>query len=67
ANPEEKLNEKLNEYTEKFANPYTAATRGFIDEVIMPDQTRIKLIKGFKMLENKVTNMPKKKHGNIPL
>ncbi len=67
ADPEEKLNEKVNEYTEKFANPYTAATRGFIDEVIMPDQTRIKLIKGFKMLENKVVDMPKKKHGNIPL
>lgn len=67
ADPEEKLNEKVNEYTEKFASPYAAATRGFIDEVIMPDQTRIKLIKGFKMLENKVVNMPKKKHGNIPL
>lgn len=66
-NPEEKLNEKVREYTEKFANPYTAATRGFIDEVIVPEQTRIKLIRGFTMLENKSAKMPKKKHGNIPL
>ena len=50
-----------------FANPYRAAERGFIDEVIDPAQTREKLIKAFKMLENKVKNNPKKKHGNIPL
>ena len=62
-----KLKEKENEYLEKFANPYGAAARGFIDEVIMPEDTRIKLIKGFKMLENKVDKMPKRKHGNIPL
>jgi propionyl-CoA carboxylase beta chain len=61
------LKEKEAEYIEKFANPYGAAARGFIDEVIMPDETRAKLIKGFKMLENKVAKMPKKKHGNIPL
>ena len=66
-NPEEKLEEKVKEFTEKFANPYEAAARGFIDEVIMPEQTRIKLIKGFTMLQNKVVNMPRKKHGNIPL
>jgi len=62
-----KLQEKTGEYTEKFANPYQAAARGFIDEVIMPEDARIKLIKGFKMLENKVATLPRKKHGNIPL
>lgn len=59
--------EKENEYTETFANPYKAAARGFIDEVIYPRETRIKIIKAFKMLENKVVNLPKKKHDNIPL
>ncbi|MCB0509372.1 MAG: acyl-CoA carboxylase subunit beta, partial [Bacteroidetes bacterium] len=66
-NPEAKLQEKTEEYTEMFANPYRAAERGFIDEVIEPKTTRAKLIKGFKMLENKVANLPRKKHGNIPL
>lgn len=66
-NPEAKLQEKVDEYTEKFANPYLAAARGFIDEVIDPAQTRVKLIKAFKMLENKALALPKKKHGNIPL
>jgi propionyl-CoA carboxylase beta chain len=66
-NPAEKLKEKEQEYLEKFANPYGAAARGFIDEVILPEDTRTKLMKGFKMLENKVANMPRKKHGNIPL
>ena len=54
-------------YSETFANPYRAAERGFIDEVILPEETRLKLIHAFKMLENKVVNNPKKKHGNIPL
>ena len=62
-----KLAEKEAEYVEKFANPYGAAARGFIDEVILPEDTRSKLIKGLKMLENKVVNNPKRKHGNIPL
>ncbi|XZF12650.1 acyl-CoA carboxylase subunit beta [Chitinophagaceae bacterium MMS25-I14] len=62
-----KWKEKELEYTEKFANPYGAAARGFIDEVILPEQTREKLIRAFKMLENKVASMPKRKHGNIPL
>ena len=66
-NPVEKLQEKVDDYTEKFANPYRAAHRGYIDEVIMPSETRQKLIRAFKMLENKVVNMPRKKHGNIPL
>lgn len=66
-NPEAKLQEKIQEYTDKFANPYRAAHRGFIDEVIMPNETRKKLISAYEMLENKVATLPKKKHGNIPL
>jgi propionyl-CoA carboxylase beta chain len=66
-NPAEKLIEKEKEYAELFANPYKAAERGFIDEVIEPKYTRAKLIKAFAMLENKVVRLPKKKHGNIPL
>jgi propionyl-CoA carboxylase beta chain len=64
---EAKWKEKENEYQTKFANPYRAAERGFIDEVIEPSQTRVKLIKAFHMLENKADQLPKKKHGNIPL
>ncbi len=59
--------EKEAEYAELFANPYSAAERGFIDEVILPNQTRKKLIKAFAMLENKTVNKPDRKHGNIPL
>jgi propionyl-CoA carboxylase beta chain len=59
--------EKEKEYADLFANPYSAAERGYVDEVIRPEDTREKLIKAFKMLENKVANLPKKKHGNIPL
>ena len=61
------LLEKENEYAGLFANPYIAAQRGFIDEVILPQDTRRKLIKAFSMLENKVSVMPNRKHGNIPL
>lgn len=65
--PESKWREKEALYSEIFANPYRAAERGFIDEVIEPTETRLKLIHAFKMLENKVVNNPRKKHGNIPL
>jgi propionyl-CoA carboxylase beta chain len=65
--PTSKLAEKEAEYAEKFANPYSAARRGFIDEVILPEDTRRKLIKAFSMLENKHVDAPKRKHGNIPL
>ena len=65
--PEAKLKEKEQEYIKMFANPYRAAERGYIDEVIKPEVTREKLIKAFAMLENKVAKLPKKKHGNIPL
>ncbi|MEO6980331.1 MAG: acyl-CoA carboxylase subunit beta [Mucilaginibacter sp.] len=67
ADPEAKWREKEQQYAEIFANPYRAAERGFIDEVIEPAETRLKLIHAFKMLENKVVNNPRKKHGNIPL
>lgn len=65
--PEALLAEKEREYKETFANPYRAAQRGFIDEVIDPKDTRRKLIKAFAMLENKVEKLPRKKHGNMPL
>lgn len=65
--PEAKLKEKEQEYADIFANPYRAAARGYVDEVISPENTREKLMKAFKMLENKVDTLPKKKHGNIPL
>jgi len=67
ADPSEKWFEKEKEYSDLFANPYRAAERGFVDEVIAPSETRSKLIKAFAMLENKVVNNPRKKHGNIPL
>ena len=65
--PEAKWKEKEAEYAELFANPYSAAERGFIDEVILPQNTRRKLIKAFSMLEHKDVSRPKRKHGNIPL
>jgi propionyl-CoA carboxylase beta chain len=65
--PEAEWKAKEAEYAELFANPYSAAERGFIDEVIEPKYTRRKLIKAFAMLQNKEVNRPKRKHGNIPL
>lgn len=67
ANSEAKLLEKEREYADKFANPYEAAKRGFIDEIILPKNTRRKLLKAFACLENKQVDGPKRKHGNIPL
>ena len=64
---EAKWKEKEQEYANLFANPYNAAARGYVDEVIEPAQTRQKLMKAFTMLQNKVATLPKKKHGNIPL
>lgn len=66
-NPVDKLKEKEAEYQETFANPYRAAERGFVDEVIAPEDTRSKLIAAFEMLKNKADKLPRKKHGNIPL
>jgi propionyl-CoA carboxylase beta subunit len=59
--------EKVSEFREKFANPYTAASRGFVDEIIHPRETRRKLIAALRNLENKRDRNPPKKHGNIPL
>ena len=67
ADPEAKLKEKEAAYAEAFANPYRAAQRGFVDEIIQPEHTRRKLIKAFKVLENKEVTVPIRKHGNIPL
>jgi propionyl-CoA carboxylase beta chain len=58
---------KIEEYRERFASPFEAAERGYIDDVIEPHETRRKVIDAFAMLENKVDTVPKKKHGNIPL
>jgi propionyl-CoA carboxylase beta chain len=58
---------RIAEFREKFANPYVAAERGFIDEVIRPRQTRAKLIRGLSLLDTKRDKNPPKKHGNIPL
>src|SRR5579864_7977776 len=59
--------EKVAEFRERFANPFIAAERGFIDAVIEPRETRSRVIRALRMLENKVDTMPRKKHGNIPL
>ncbi|NWG27803.1 MAG: acyl-CoA carboxylase subunit beta [Ignavibacteriaceae bacterium] len=64
---EAEIEKKLKEYIEKFANPYIAAERGYIDEVIEPAITRKRLIESFELLKTKVDRNPKKKHGNIPL
>jgi len=65
--PHKETKKLINEYKKKFANPYVAAERGYIDDVIKPHETRSRLITGLTMLETKVDSNPKKKHGNIPL
>jgi propionyl-CoA carboxylase beta chain len=59
--------QKIDEFRERFANPFIAAERGFIDDVIEPHETRPRVIRALRMLETKVDTMPRKKHGNIPL
>jgi acetyl-CoA carboxylase carboxyltransferase component len=66
-NPEARKAELVAEYREKFANPYVAASRGYIDDVIEPHETRSRLINALEMLANKRDSNPPKKHGNIPL
>lgn len=66
-NPKKETEKKLAEYIEKFANPYIAAERGYVDDVILPAETKMKLINSFRLLKTKVDKNPKKKHGNIPL
>jgi propionyl-CoA carboxylase beta chain len=65
--PEKATEQKVAEYREKFANPYIAAERGYVDEIIEPQETRPKLIRSLEILDTKVDTNPKKKHGNIPL
>jgi propionyl-CoA carboxylase beta chain len=67
ADPEALRKEKIEEFREKFANPYVAADRGFVDEVIYPRQTRRKIVAGLDMTRNKRDRNPPRKHGNIPL
>ena len=59
--------QKIEEFKERFANPFVAAERGYVDDVIEPRETRPRVIRALRMLENKVDTMPGKKHGNIPL
>jgi len=66
-NPQQMMLEKENEYRDKFANPYTAASKGYIDDVIEPRRTRFRLIRAFEMLVSKREANPPRKHGNIPL
>lgn len=65
--PEAKQKELEDQYSEEFAHPYKAAARGFIDDVILPSETRQKLIRAFELCQNKVDSVPKKKHDNLPL
>ncbi len=67
SNQQELRTEKVQEFKEKFANPFVAAERGYIDDVILPRETRPRVIRALRMLVNKVDTMPRKKHGNIPL
>ena len=67
ANPAERRKELVAEYGAKYANPYAAAERGYIDDVIDPAETRSKLISGLKMLQSKREELPRRKHGNMPL
>jgi acetyl-CoA carboxylase carboxyltransferase component len=67
ADPVARRAELVNEYTEKYSNPYAAAERGYVDDVIDPTETRMKLIAGFEMLKSKREELPRRKHGNMPL
>ena len=67
ADPEALRREKIAEFREKFANPYVAADRGFVDEVIEPRHTRRKIIAGLEMTRDEARQEPAEKHGNIPL
>ena len=65
--PEQARQAKIAEYSDHFANPFVAAERGYVDDVIEPHETRPKVIRALKMLKTKTDTMPRKKHGNIPL
>ncbi|MGA1570176.1 MAG: carboxyl transferase domain-containing protein, partial [Ilumatobacteraceae bacterium] len=59
--------ELVADYTERYANPYAAAERGFIDDVIAPSETRRKVVAALRVLETKREELPQRKHGNVPL
>jgi len=65
-NPDEMRQQKIEEYKEKFANPYVAAAQGYIDEVIEPSETRSRILHALQVSENKSASMPNKKHGIPP-
>ena len=65
--PETLRKQKIQEYQDHLCNPYIAAKRGYIDEVIRPAETRMKLIAALNLMKNKSDSLPPKKHGNIPL
>ena len=65
--PDKERQQLVEHYREQFANPYIAAARGYIDDVIEPSETRPRVIEALKMLQNKRDANPPKKHGNIPL
>jgi acetyl-CoA carboxylase carboxyltransferase component len=67
ADPAGRRTELIAEYTEKYANPYNAAERGYVDDVIDPAETRQKIVAGLDMLRTKREELPKRKHGNVPL
>jgi propionyl-CoA carboxylase beta chain len=67
SDPEALRKEKIEEFRDRFASPFVAAERGFIDDVIEPRETRPKVIRALRMLQNKVDTMPRKKHSNLPL
>ena len=67
ADPTVLRSELVNSYVERFANPYVAAERGFVDDIIDPSETRVRLIDGLEMLASKRVEPPRRKHGNVPL
>jgi acetyl-CoA carboxylase carboxyltransferase component len=67
ADPVAKKAELVDEYIERFANPYIAAERGYVDDVIDPAETRLKVVAGFELLQSKREELPRRKHGNVPL
>ncbi len=67
ADPDASRQARIEEYRERFANPFVAAERGYVDDVVEPRETRVKVIRALRMLANKTDTMPRKKHGNIPL
>ena len=67
ATPDERREKLIGDYKARFANPYSAAERGYIDDVILPRETRPRLIQALETLQTKRVDRPKRKHGNIPL